>query len=402
MRARDECGPQDAGLFDETAIAADLAALSGRAQSRPAPQRYDVIVIGGGQAGLAVGRHLQRRGLSFVILDAAQRTGDSWRKRWDSLRLFTPARFDALPGMPFPAPGNHFPTKDEMAAYLEAYARRFELPVRLASRVTRLFRREGRYILDAAGSELEAQQVVVAMANYQQPRIPEYAMRLGHELVQLHSADYRGPSQLRAGGVLIVGAGNSGAEIARELAPHHPVWISGPDVGQLPFDNTGRLGRLALNRLLLRGIFHRVLTIRNRVGRGLRPRLTTGSGPLIRVRSRHLAALGVVRVARVTDVADGLPRLADGSVPDVANVIWCTGYRPGFSSWIELPVFDAKGQPCHEGGIIVDAPGLYFVGLHFLYALSSAMIHGVGRDAERIVAVLSARADRAKTFATSG
>lgn len=356
---------------------------------------YDVIVIGGGQAGLAVGHHLRREGLRFVILDAAARVGDAWRHRWDSLRLFTPAKFDGLPGMPFPADGNDFPTKDEMGDYLEAYASRFELPVRTRTRVTRLFRSGDRYVVETAEGRFEADQVVVAMASYQKPRVPEFAEELGDGVVQLHSSAYRRPSQLRKGAVLVVGAGNSGAEIAKELAGRHPIFMSGPNVGQLPFEVSGFFGRLLLARLVLRVIFHRLLTVRTRLGRKLYPKLTTGSGPLIRVKEKHLAALGVQRVARTVGVSDGAPLLADGRRLEVANVVWCTGYHAGFS-WIDLPVLGENGKPRHEAGVVPEAPGLYFVGLHFLYSLSSAMIHGVGRDAERIVGhVLAHRVQRA-------
>ena len=212
--------------------------------------RFDVVVIGGGQAGLSVGYHLARRGLRFVILEADDRIGDVWRRRWDSLRLFTAARYDGLDGMPFPAPPTYFPTKDEMADFLESYAARFELPVRTGSRVERLAKRDGRYVVQAGGRELEADQVVVAMASYQRPRMPLFARDLGPDIVQLHSRDYRNPGQLRAGDVLIAGGGNSGAEIAIELAARGPspaprVWLSGRDTGHLPFHIDGPFGRRA-------------------------------------------------------------------------------------------------------------------------------------------------------------
>ncbi len=359
---------------------AAFEALEGR--SAPA-ESFDVLVIGGGQAGLAVGYHLAHRGLRFVILDAAERVGDAWRTRWDSLRLFTPAKFDALPGMAFPAPPNTFPTKDEMADYLEAYAARFELPVRSGLRVERLWRRDDEYVVRAGEVELRAPQVVVAMANYQRKTTPAFARELRDDIVQIHSFDYRNPSQLAPGGVLIVGAGNSGSELAMELAREHRVWMSGRDTGHIPFRIEGFLGRLILVRLVIKGIFHRVLTIGNRIGRAIRPKMIGKGGPLIRVKPKDLARAGVGRVPRVAGVEDGRPRLADGRVLDVANVVWCTGFHPGFS-WIDLPILGDRGEPRHVGGIVPDAPGLYFVGLHFLYSASSAMVHGVGRDAARI------------------
>ena len=354
-------------------------------------ERFDVIVIGGGQAGLSVGYHLARRGLRFVILDAHARTGDSWRKRWDSLRLFTPARFDALDGMPFPAPPFHFPTKDEMADYLESYAKRFALPVRHGVKVQRLTREGSTYVVTAGDMRFEAPQVVVAMANYQTPRVPSFARELDPGIVRLHSRDYRNPSQVREGGVLIVGSGNSGAEIGLELARSHRVFIAGRETGEVPFRIGGLLGRLFLTRLVLRVVFHRLLTVRTPMGRKARPAMTTKGGPLIRTKQADLAAVGVERVGRVAGAKDGKPVLEDGRVLDVANVIWCTGFDPGFS-WIDLPVFGAGGEPAQERGIVARAPGLYFVGLKFLYAFSSSMIHGVGRDARYVAQEIAARA----------
>lgn len=386
---RKELHPQGTPLIE----AGDAFRRLGGTESALPPERLDVIVIGAGQAGLCMGYHLQRQGRRFLILDAEERIGDVWRRRWDSLRLFTPAKFDGLVGMRFPAPPDSFPTKDEMADYLEAYRARFDLPVRSRARVDRLSRRNGVYVISVGGQELEADQVVVAMANYQEPRLPSFAGELRPSIVQLHSSRYRNPAQLQTGAVLIAGAGNSGAEIALELAPDHETWLAGRDTGEVPFSIDGWASRLFLARLVLRVVFHRVLTLRTPVGRRAHAKLTAQGGPLIRVKGRALSAAGVKRAPRVIGVRDGLPVLADGRVLDVANVVWCTGFRPGFS-WIDLPVFDDAGQPQHEGGVASGAPGLYFIGLHFLSAFSSAMVHGVGRDAARIAAV-SAREARA-------
>jgi len=356
-------------------------------------ERVHTVVIGGGQAGLSVGYHLARRGIPFVILESHPRIGDQWRQRWDSLRLFTPARFDGLPGMPFPAHADAFPTKDEMAAYLEAYAARFRLSVRTGVRVERLSRAGDRFVVTVAGGErLEADNVVVAMATFQRRRVPPFADGLDPAVVQLHSSDYRSPAQLREGGVLVVGAGNSGAEIALEVArAGHRTWMSGRDVGHIPFRIEGLAARLLLARLVLRFVFHRVLTVATPIGRRVRPKVLFRGGPLIRVKPRDLAAAGVERAARVVGVRDGLPSLEGDRVLPVANVIWCTGFHPGFS-WIDLPVFGPDGEPLHERGVVAREPGLFFVGLHFLYAMSSTMIHGVGRDAERVARAIAARA----------
>jgi putative flavoprotein involved in K+ transport len=353
----------------------------------------DVIVIGAGQAGLSVGYHLARaEDTRFVILEANARIGDSWRRRWDSLRLFTPARYDGLDGMPFPAPAAYFPTKDEMASYLEAYAARFRLPVRTGVRVERLFERDGRYVVSTGSQELEARQVVIAMGKYQRPRLAEFAAELSGTIKQLHSSAYRNLSQLQPGGLLLVGAGNSGADIALEAARSgREVWLAGRSPGEVPFRPEGRLGRKVLQPLVLRFVFHRLLSVQTRLGRKVRPRVLHKAGPLIRVKSRDLAAAGVQRVPRVVSVREGLPVLEDGRTVPVRNVIWCTGFDPGFD-WIDLPVFADDGEPMHRSGVIESQPGLYFVGLHFLHAMSSGMIHGVGRDARRIVERIESRA----------
>jgi putative flavoprotein involved in K+ transport len=364
-------------------------------------ERVQVVVIGGGQAGLSVGYCLARHGLSFVILEANPRVGDSWRKRWDSLRLFTPAKYDGLIGLPFPAPASSFPTKDQMADYLEAYAKHFNLPVRTGIRVDRLSRDGARYIVDAGDLRVEADHVVVAMATYQAPRVPEFARALDPGILQLHSGDYRNPGQLRQGDVLVVGAGNSGADIALDVARSHHTWLSGRHPGNVPFAIEGRTARLVLP-FLFRIVFHRILTVDTPMGRRARPGLISKGGALIRVKPADLAAAGVERTPRVTGVRDGKPLLADGRVLDISNVIWCTGFHPGLS-WIDLPkpVYGADGEPVHDRGIVPDEPGFYFVGLHFLYSFSSTMIHGVARDAERIADVIQARV-RAATTVRSG
>jgi putative flavoprotein involved in K+ transport len=357
------------------------------------PERIPIVVIGAGQAGLSVSYHLARQGLSFVILEANRRVGDAWRARWDSLRLFTPARFDGIAGLPFPAGPNAFPTKDEMADYLEGYARRFQLPVRTGVRVTRLSRRGDGYLVETTDSAYEAEHVVVAMATFQRRRVPSFARELAPDIVQLHSSDYRNLSQLRSGGVLIVGAGNSGAEIAMETARGgHVTWVSGRDTGAVPFRLDSFIGRL-LVPFVFRVIFHRILTRSTPVGRKARPAIVARGGPLIRVKQKDLVAAGVERVPRTRGVENGRPVLENGRVLDVENVIWCTGFDPGFS-WIDLPVFGQDGDPVQQRGIVPDEPGLYFVGLHFLHALSSTMIHGVGRDAEHVARAIARRQAR--------
>jgi putative flavoprotein involved in K+ transport len=358
----------------------------------PEPERIETVVIGGGQAGLSVGQHLARRGRPFLILDAHQRVGDAWRHRWDSLRLFTPARYNALAGMPFPAPADSFPTKDQVADYLEAYATQFQLPVRPGVRVDRLSKDDGRFVVAAGDRSWMADNAVVAMSSFQVPRVPPFAADLGPDIVQLHSADYRNPSQLQQGGVLVVGAGNSGAEIALEVASRHPTWLAGKESGHVPFRIEGAAARYIFQPLLFRFVGHRVLTVDTPIGRKLRPRLISHAAPLVRVKPRNLAAAGIQRVPKVVGVRAGHPLLADHRVLEVANIVWCTGFGPDFS-WIDLPVVGGhENEPMHHRGVVANQPGLYFVGLHFLYAMSSGFLPGVDRDAEHIVHAILAGA----------
>jgi putative flavoprotein involved in K+ transport len=350
----------------------------------------ETLVIGGGQAGLAVGYHLSQRGLPYAIIDANDRIGDAWRNRWDSLRLFTPKRLNGLPGMPFPGYHWGFPSKDEMADYLASYARRFDIDVETGVRVDRLSRSGDRFVAAAGHRRFEADNVVVAMSSWQQPRIPTFASELDPSIVQLHVAEYRNPGQLQEGDVLVVGAGNSGAEVANELARTHDVVLSGPGTGTIPFRPESVAARVLLP-FVGRVVFHRVLTTSTPIGRKARPKMVSTGEPLLRVKPKDLAQAGVKRVPRVTGVQHGQPQLEDGRRIDVANVIWCTGFHPGFS-WIDLPVIEEGArEPDHRSGVVDTMPGLYFVGLKFLHSVSSEQIHGVGRDAARIAGLIATR-----------
>jgi putative flavoprotein involved in K+ transport len=352
-------------------------------------ERYDVIVIGGGQAGLATGFHLASRGVPFVILEAEDRVGESWRRRWDSLRVFTAAKYDTLPGMRFPAPAHSFPTKDQVADFLETYAREMSLPIRTGVRIDCLRRTDSGYVAMAGTDAYEAPQVVVATGAYHEPMVPEYAAELRPDVLQLHSSEYRNPAQLQPGPVLVVGAANSGGEIALDVARDHETWLSGRDVGSLPFELESRI-----SRILDVGIwfaFNHILTMRTPIGRKARPSVQRHGTALERARPKHLAAAGVHRVvARTVGVEEGLPVLDDGQVLDVRNVVWATGFRHAYP-WIDLPITDADGWPVHERGVSTAAPGVYFVGLPFQYAVTSALIGGVGRDARYVVDRLVAR-----------
>jgi len=354
-------------------------------------EHVDTVVIGGSQSGLAVGYHLAQRGRRFVILDADDRVGDAWRRRWDSLRLFTTARYDNLPGMAFPAPHHVYPTKDAVADYLEAYAERFQLPVETGVRVDRLSRRSETFEVSAGDRTYTATNVVVATGTYHTPRVPDFADRLDAGIVQLHSSAYRNPSQLADGDVLVVGAGNSGAEIALEVSAHHETWLSGRDPGQEPTRAGSLPDRLLMP--LMWFVASQVLTTTWPIGRKVLDHLIDPPRgiPRGRVRRKDIMAAGIRWVPRTAGVHDGHPTLDDGTTLDVANIIWCTGFVPDLS-WIDLPVIGDHGLPLQERGIVPSQPGLYVIGLPFVRALSSVLLGGVGRDAAHIAEHIATRA----------
>jgi putative flavoprotein involved in K+ transport len=346
-------------------------------------ERYETIVIGAGQAGLSVGYHLKRAHRSFVILDRDDRIGDNWRTRWDSLRLYSPAFRDGLPGMAFPAPPASYPTANEMGDYLEAYAAAFELPMRNGVAVDELAVEEGRYVVRAGDATYEADNVVLATGVFQKPHVPEFAGELDPGITQLHSNDYRNLSQLQAGAVLVVGASHSGSDIAFEASGTHEVVLSGKDTGQIPVPIESRRGRLFFRALFFFG--SHVVTVDTPIGRKVQPHIRHGGGPLLRYRRKDLRQAGIERVlARTVGVDGGRPLLDDGRVLDVRNVVWCTGFRPDYS-WIRCPFpIGNDGYPVQYRGVISSAPGLYVVGLPFLHSFASQLIGGAVRDAERV------------------
>lgn len=338
----------------------------------------DAVVIGGGQAGLAMGYHLKRQGFSFEILDEQQRIGDAWRKRWDSLRLFTPAKYDGLPGMPFAGDGLAFPTKDELADYLEAYASRNALRVRLGVHVDGLRREGGTFTISAGDRQWRAERVIVTTGAFHEPRVPDVARGLGASIVQLHSAEYRSPRQLQPGPVLVVGLGNSGAEIALELSRTHPTSVSGTPGGELPFRHGRAAARFVFPIVKFAGLH--VLSLGSPIGRRVLPKLASHAAPLIRTRRSELAAAGVASVGRVTGVRDGLPVLDDGRVLAVTNVVWCTGFHSDFE-WMHVPAFDETGRLRQWRGVVESVPGLYVLGLDSMYSVNSESLLGTVRDA---------------------
>ena len=337
----------------------------------------DTVVIGGGQAGLAIGYHLMRQGRDIAILDAHDRVGDAWRLRWDSLRLFTPAKYDGLPGMPFPGDGLAFPSKDELADYLEAYARRFRLPVTTGRRVDGLWRADGRFVVSAGDRRWTADRVIVATGAFHQPKVPDLASGLRASITQLHSAEYRNPDQLQPGPALIVGLGNSGAEIALELSRTHSTSVAGTPGGELPIRHGRAAARFVFPLVRFAGLH--VFSLGTPIGRRVLPRLADRAAPLIRTRRKELAAAGVASVGRVTGVSEGFP-VADGRALAVTNVIWCTGFCSDFE-WLHAPAFDEAGRIRQWRGVVDSVPGLYVLGLDAMYSINSDSLPGIVRDA---------------------
>lgn len=334
--------------------------------------RHEVIVVGGGQAGLAMGYFLREQGRDFTILEAGDEPARAWRERWDSLRLFTPARYSALPGPAFPGDGDRYPTRDEVATYLTDYARELGLPVQLGQPVRSLRRVDDAYVLESEGCTYAAEQVVVATGPFQVPRVPPIADKLDSSVVQLHSSEYRRPGDLPEGAVLVVGGGNSGFQIAEELASSHHVHLA---VGtrQTPLPQR-LLGRDLFWYLEAIGLIRKSLD--TRIGQRLsgRDMLLIGSSP------RGIRRRGVEIHPRAISAEGSTITFSDGGKLDVAAAIWATGFRSDYS-WIEAPVFDEGGKPVHRRGV-TESPGLYFLGLTWQYTRGSALIGWVKDDAE--------------------
>jgi putative flavoprotein involved in K+ transport len=355
-------------------------------------EKFDTVVIGAGQAGLAAGHDLAMRGKPFVILDAADRVGGSWLNRWDSLKLFTPSIRSDLPGLPLGG-GYRFATKDEMLDYFERYVATFELPVRLGVQVDGLFREGAGFRVTAGAQAFDADHVILATGVHRVPRTPAFAGDLSDDIVQLHSADYRNPGELAPGTALLVGAGNTGAEIAMDLAPTHQVLLSGRTVGEIPIDTRGWQGRLMFP--VIWWVWEHILTERTRPGRKVQAEALQGHGePWVRQKEKDIQQAGVRRTARITGVVDGRPQNEHGEVLDVQNVIWCTGFEHGFS-WIDLPGLDSTGRLANERGVVTGQPGLYVLGQEFQYMFNSHTVGGVGKDAAYVVEHLERRSSDA-------
>jgi putative flavoprotein involved in K+ transport len=353
--------------------------------------RFDMIVIGGGQAGLAAGYHLTRAGSSFLIVDANQRSGDAWRGRWDSLRLFSPAQYDSLPGLPLALQRGTFPTKDELADYLEHYARHFDLPILRGARVTKVARDGTEFLVETGDRKFSCANVIVATGAYSRPRIPDSSALLSPSIQQVHSSGYRRPEQVAGGPVLVVGFGTSGVEIAIELAAAgRRVLLSGRPTAQalskiVPAMFAGTNPILRLLGAAYWNFMHRVVTIDTPLGRKAKSQIALRGQPLFRLNRADAFAAGVEQVARLAGVTEGKPRLEDGRVLDVSAVLWCTGFRASYE-FLDLPdcPFDSKGLPIAPHGIVGQVPGLYFLGVPFQVGLTSTLVGGADRDAKLV------------------
>jgi putative flavoprotein involved in K+ transport len=343
----------------------------------------EVIIIGGGQAGLALGYYLQQRSVAYRILDGALVVGHAWRSRWDSLRLFTPAWYTQLPGLPFPAPPHSYPTKDAVADYLAQYAATFALAVQTNCAVQVVRPSGDGYAVHTAAAIYHARQVVVATGPYHRPCVPHLAAGLSSTVMQLHSSAYRNPQQLPAGDVLVVGAGATGVQLAEELvASHHVTLAVGRRLPPVPQQIAGRDLFWWQQHLGLLDV-----TSNSPLGRLLR-----SQEPLIGTSLARVARRGVRLVGRVQQAQGHTATLAGGHELPVQTIIWATGYRPHYP-WIDVPVFDTQGAPCHRRGV-TDAPSLYFLGLRWQHTSGSALLGGVGRDAAFLAEQISARAQR--------
>jgi putative flavoprotein involved in K+ transport len=343
---------------------------------------YDTIIIGAGQAGLSAGYFLKKLGKEFIILTKDSRIGNNWRKRWDSLRLFTPVYYNTLPGMDFPSNDpDYLPDKNETADFLEKYALKYNLPVCLNTEVVELEGGEHSFTIQTKSGSYFARNVIVATGSFQNPHIPDFAGAISESIFQIHSSRYLNPGQLREGDVLVVGAGSSGLQIAAEIAEQKDsercVWLSGPDTGTFPRQILG----IDIYHFFALTVFH--VPIKSLPGRIIKSVSYRHGDLALRPTYRKMIKAGVIRVGRTIGLKNGLPLLENNISLNVKNIIWCTGFRYNFD-WIKLDIFDSKGLPLHNRGIINKLPGIYFLGLHFQYTISSSLLGGVKKDAEYI------------------
>ncbi|TAL66800.1 MAG: potassium transporter Trk [Bacteroidetes bacterium] len=340
-------------------------------------QKYGTIIIGAGQAGLATGYYLKQAGEDFIIIDSSVQIGDSWRQRWDTLRLFTPSQYDGLPGMKFPSERNKFPDKNEMADYLATYSKRFELPVQMGVKVNRLKINNSIFEISSSSGTYYSERVVVATGTNPLPKIPKFANELDSNILQIHSSKYRNPNSISGGDTLVVGAGTSGIEIALDISKTHKTYIAGKPTFKIPdflFNYTGGLYWWFISN---------IITEKTPIGKKAKKKIIKGGSPLIRISADDLDSSGIERIPRVSGVKNGMPELEDGRVIRADNIIWSTGFKPDFS-WIDLNITNGTGWPLMKRGVSETVKGLYFVGMLFQFGLTSGLIGGVGRDAKYV------------------
>ncbi len=351
------------------------------AAARTATQDHEVVVIGGGQAGLAIGHSLAAQGRRFTILEAAGEPAAVWRSRWDSLKLFTPVRNDSLPGLTFPGDPDSYPGRDDVVAYLTNYARHFELPVEFDSRVKSVRANGSGFVVEVADRAYEADQVVIATGPFQVPSVPQISTHLDPGVAQLHSSDYRSPEDLPDGPALVVGGGNTGFQIAGELVASREVHLA---VGarQTPLPQRF-LGRDLFRYLEATGLMSKTVT--SRLGQRLKDRETlVGSSP------RAARKQGIRMRPRATEAAGRTVTFADGTDATVDAVIWATGFTLDHS-FVELPVFDDDGAVQHRRGVTT-VPGVYFLGLPWQHTRGSALLGWVKDDVQHIARAIAGHA----------
>ena len=341
-------------------------------------EHFNSVIIGAGQAGLASAYYLRKINDDFIVLDEGNQVGDSWRQRWDSLKLFTPSQHDGLPGFPFPAKRGSLPTKEEVADYLLNYVEKFTLPVQSDTKALELFKTSDGYEIVSSKGKVYAKNVIVATGTNPIAYIPAFASDLDKNIIQIHSSEYKNPQLFPASDTLVVGAGTSGVEIAIELSESRPTMLSGKATPHVPDFILRYFGRLYW------WFAHNIVTTRTPVGRKARPIIINSGAPLISVSMKNVNEAKVEHLPRLKGVEQGLPLLDDGRILPITSIVWATGYKPEFS-WIKFDVTDKNGWPKTYRGISEKSKGLYFVGMIFQFGLTSGLIGGVGRDAAFVV-----------------
>lgn len=347
-------------------------------------KHFGTVVIGAGQSGLAVAYYLKKYNEDYIILDEGKNVGDSWRQRWDSLRLFTPSQHNGLPGLRFPSKRGYLPTKGEMADYLLNYVQKFSLHIQFNTKVIELLKTTDEYEITTPQGIVYAKNIIVTTGTNPVAKIPEFASGLKKSIVQIHSSKYKNPQLFPASNTLVVGAGTSGVEIAIELSESRPTMLSGKPTPHIPDFVFRYFG-------ILYWLFaYYILTVKTPIGRKVKPIITTSGGPLISVSMNEVNEAKVEQLPRLKGVENGFPLLDDGRILPVTSIIWATGYKPDFS-WIKFDVTDRNGWPKTYRGIAKDFTGLYFVGMIFQFGLTSGLVGGVGRDAAFVVKHLHKR-----------